>query len=121
MSRRVIAKTFRDAKCPKCARVHATGLVTEDDGWMYRCKCRKKFDPFKAKIVRARYVDLNRRFAGSESVSLCHAFCESEVAEARRRLPEVQECIHDGGRVSFPDRKTERRFNKLFRERIDPT
>ena len=118
--RRVIAKTFKDAKC-RCGHVFC-GTVCEDDHWKTRCpKCRRVFDPMVSRVLGHRYLNGNRRFSGQGAVSLAHAFCESEVMEARRRMPEVQECVRDDGRVVFKDRKTERKFNRLFRERIDPT
>lgn len=55
-----------------------------------------------------------RRFAGSEAVSLQFGFHPDEVAEARREFEGTGADIKDDGEVHFESRGVERKFRKKW-------
>lgn len=56
--------------------------------------------------------DGNRRFDGSESVSVTEGYNPAEVKFAKRHLSQNGYQIHDNGSVSFNDRRGERRHTQ---------
>lgn len=84
-----------------------------EDGWVVLCpECGK---PCRAGRAERPSFNGNRRFSGSESVSLMEGCHPAEVQSMRRLMPEVQHCIKDGGRVEFSDRSEQRKYARAIR------
>lgn len=107
----VVARIVQAFRCLSCGwESGGRCFVHEKDGTLVCPRCGGAGQRMGAQRFYG-----NRRFAETESVSLMEGFHPKEVREARRRMPEVQQCIKDDGRVEFSDRSEQRRFAAAMR------
>jgi hypothetical protein len=107
------AKVVRGIKCD-CGETF-DACIKASDGWACACPlCGAECNP--ARLATNKRFHGNRRFAGSESVSVTEGFCAHEVPEARRLLPAFQHCIQDNGDVHFASRSEQRGYARATEE-----
>ena len=92
-------------------------LFCVEDNWQRPCPdCEKPIAPGGVGTVR---YHGNRRFAGSESLSIVEGCHPAEVPRARSLMPSVAHCIKDDGSVEFSDRAEQVKYRKEL-GRVNP-
>lgn len=117
-----IARIVPDVRCEQCGHRAHELCFCESAGWERHCpNCRGVLTPTNGYAGRER-VQLfhgNRRFAGSERISISEGFHPSEVADARRTFGDISGVeIRSNGDVCFDDRASQRRYRQR-REAIE--
>lgn len=108
MGRRIISKVAKI----KCGCGH-TGdhTFSESRDWTEECpKCGKKHNVDGTRGKRLQDFGGNRRFHGSERLSVTEGWHPSEVAAVRPLLEPTGARVHDSGQVEFKDRQTQRAY-----------
>ncbi len=95
-------------------------LPMEHDAAAYVCpECKAQGAQDFAAKFRGRHIDLNRKFTGSESLSVAHGFHPDEVSGARVAVEKAGgsgSCIQDDGTVRFTERREERAFTRAMNQ-----
>jgi hypothetical protein len=106
----------------KCSKGHTWEQVLpmhhEESEYVCPTCCGAGAQDFAAKF-RGRHIDLNRKFTGTESLSVAHGFHPDEVSGARVAVEKAGgsgSCIRDDGTVRFTERREERAFTKAMNQ-----
>lgn len=92
-------------RCDKCGENEVFARMSECDN----LKCPTCDQP--ATKIPARTRDVNRRFVGSESLSIMEGWPKGQVQAARKLVgSELEGCVLDNGRVAFKDRAQQKAY-----------
>lgn len=100
--------------CPSCGERSEEFAKMSESNAEFSCRsCNVK----KSRVFSLPHKE--RKFSGTESVSMTEGFHKNEVEKARKMIPGYQHCIRDDGSVVFSSRSEQRGFMKAQSRAFD--